>query len=237
MKQLMIFLSIFTLAIAAPIPTATNVQIRDVSEKSAVVDSADLIPGMSGIVIHTYDDKHSAIVATAIVTSSNTERSDLKLLKFEGLRQPRLPDIKTRPANGDTAVLGYLYDRILPIAPNQESFEKAKNTLADLTLIHPDIFATQLAQEKNPRPTKRSIQKFCQKMHLGLVMIMLKDGSDFIDCISWKKIARTKMKAVNPKKFKQPFYHRFESIPGGFFDWSDYKIYNYDRYYKKLEKK
>ncbi len=237
MKQLLILLSILAFTLAAPVPATVHGTIHDVTAKRATSDLADLVPGMSGIVVHAYDDTHRAIVASAVVVSSSADGSQLKLSTFKGLRQPRLPEIKTKPADGDTVILGYLYDRVLPIVPNQASFEKAKNALNDLTLIHPDLFAARLAEEKNPRPTKSSIQKMCRQMHLGLVLFMFDNGSDFIDCTSWKRVAHTDLKADNPKKFKQPFYHRFDSIPGGFFDWSDYTIHDYDAYYRKLEKK
>lgn len=216
-------------------PRTVTAPLENLHENEATVAAGNIPVGVSGIVIHAYDQTHKAIVASVVVTQGGEAYTKLKLLPYRGLVQPNLPTIKTKPQNGDTVILGYLYDRVLPIVPNQESFEKAKESFPKLRLIHPDLFAAELAKDKSPLPYRDHFAKMCEKMHLGLVMFMFKDGTDFIDCVSWVKVGSSDVTSIDAEHFKQPFFNRFEEIPSAFYDWSEYKIEDFDRFYRKLE--
>jgi len=218
-------------------PQTVTAVLHDVQKNRAVIDLSHLPIGTSGIVIHRYDEKHRAIVASAVTVTSDKNSTTIELLPYRGLEHPKLPTIKTQPQHGDRVILGYLYDRILPIVPNKASFEKAREAFPNRTLIHPDLFAVELANEKQPLPQKRHFQRMCEKMHLGLVLFMFQDGSDFIDCVSWKKVGHVDLQSVDGEHFKSPFFHRFTSIPSSPFDWNDYTMNSFDQYYKRLEKK
>jgi hypothetical protein len=218
-------------------PKTVTTTLYEIQKNHATIQGVHLPVGTSGIVIHRYDEKHRAIVASAVTVMSNENGTTIELLPYRGLMHSKLPTIKTEPQNGDTVILGYLYDRILPIVPNKASFEKAKEAFTNLTLIHPDLFAVELAKEKQPLPQKRHFQRMCEKMHLGLVLFMFQDGSDFIDCVSWKKVGHVDLKSVDGEHFKSPFFHRFNAIPSAPFDWSNHTMNQFDQYYKKLEKK
>ncbi|BDY12661.1 plasminogen-binding N-terminal domain-containing protein [Hydrogenimonas cancrithermarum] len=238
MIRLFLSFLLFVLTLgAAEGPRSVTATLQNVDKEYATIDIGNLPIGASGIVIHRYNDSHRAIVASAAITASDASGTKIHLLPYHGLVQPKLPTIKTKPQNGDTVILGYLYDRVLPIVPNQKSLEKAKAEFPHLTLVHPDLFAAELSKVKEPLPRKRHFRRMCEKMHLGLVMFMFQDGTDFIDCISWKKVGHADVASVDEKEFKAPFFHRFESIPSAFFDWSDYTMNDFDRYYKKVEKK
>ena len=221
---------------SAEAPKTRTGALTAVNGQTAVCDIGDVPAGVSGIVIHRYDDRHAAIVASVIVQSADAKSATLRLLPYEGLRQPNLPTIKTKPQVGDKVILGYLYDRVLPIVPNQVSFEKAKKSFPRLSLIHPDIVAAELAKEKSPLPDRAVLSRTCEKFSLGIIMIMFKDGTDFLDCISWKKLASSPVTSENPDHFKQPFFHRFDTIPTAIYDWGDYTLKTFDDYYRKLEK-
>jgi hypothetical protein len=216
-------------------PQTVETEIASLNADEAVVPVGDIPEGVSGIVIHRYNEEHSAIVSAAVVTRSGAEETRLALKPWRGLVQPNLPTVKTRPQKGDKVILGYLYDRVLPIVPNQKSYEFAKEQFTSLHFLHPDLFAAELSKAKNPLPTKEDVQLTCEKFHLGIVMFMFKDHSDFIDCVSWKRVARSPEGAIDPNAFKQPFYNRFERIHTAFYDWGDHNITDFDRYYQKLE--
>jgi hypothetical protein len=234
-RYFLAFFALVSLLTAGAEPKTVAAKLTAVGEKSATVDSGPIPVGVSGIVVHYYDQTHAAIVSSAIVTESGEGQTTLELVKYNGLHQPNLPDVKTKPAVGDIAILGYLYDRVLPIVPNQQSLEHAHDSFPKLHIIHPDLVAAELAKEKSPLPDREILQKTCDKFNLGIVMIMFGDGTDFLDCISWKKVAHSDVAALDPKEFKQPFFHRFEEIPSAFYDWGDYKIHDFDRYYRRLE--
>ena len=228
---------LFSAAWSAEAPKTRTGALTAVDGKTAACDIGDVPAGVSGIVIHRYDDRHAAIVASVIVQNADAQSATLRLLPYEGLKQPNLPTVKTKPRVGDKVILGYLYDRVLPIVPNQISFEKAKKSFPQLSLIHPDIVAAELAKEKSPLPARQLLQHTCEKFDLGLVMIMFADRTDFLDCISWARLKTSSLKAEDPDRFKQPFFHRFDALPTAFYDWSKYKMESFDKFYARLEKK
>jgi hypothetical protein len=232
----MILLTFTALLFAAAEPRSVTTTISAIEGDAATVPVGDIPTGVSGIVLHHYDQTHAAIVASVSVIASDHGSTRLKLLPFKGLAHPKLPDIKTKPQKGDTVILGYLYDRVLPIVPNQLSLEHARESFPRLHIIHPDLVAAELAKEKSPMPSKEILQKSCEKFNLGIVMIMFSDGTDFLDCISWVQVGHADVTAVEPEKFKQPFFNRFGEIPTAFYDWGEYHIENFDRYYRKLER-
>ncbi len=219
---------------AAGLPSSSSASLLEAGKGKGVVDIGNLPKGMSGIVIRRFDKSHEAIIALATVSESGTDRSKVEFSPFKALSHPKLPTLKAEPKKGDRVILGYLYDRILPIVPNARSLKRAKESFSHITLIHPDLFAVELASERDALPHRNNFQKFCSKLNLGLVMFMFKDGSDFIDCVSWKKVAHTDTTAAEGE-LTPPFYNRFGEIEPPFYDFSDYKLKNFDRYYKKVE--
>ncbi|WP_457595571.1 plasminogen-binding N-terminal domain-containing protein [Hydrogenimonas sp.] len=230
----LLIVSYSTLLLSAPVPKQVTTTLQEVTKGGGIVPEGGLPEGMSGIVIRTFDENHEAIVATAVVTKSDADRSEVALKPFTALFQPRLPTIKAQPRNGDRVVLGYLYDRLLPIVPNARSFEKAKKSLKGFTLAHPDLFAVELASERDALPHRNNFQKICTKLHLGLVMFMFKDRSDFIDCNSWKRVAQSDLGAAEGE-LVAPFYNRFGPIEAPFYDFSNYELTDFDGYYGKVE--
>jgi len=218
---------------AANFPQPVTAIVNHIENNKATISQGNLIPGMSGIVVHKYDETHEAIVATAKVQSSNKSQSTLLLSKFEGIINTKLPNIKTKPQKGDRVILGYLYKRVLPIVPNQATFEKIKMSFPDIMFIHPDIFAAELSKEKEPLPKVENFRNVCKKMSIGAVLFVFKDGSDLIDCNSWQKIYHSNIKSDKEKTVK-PFYNRIGEISTPFYDWSDHTLGNFDTYYKSV---
>ncbi len=237
MIRIPFFLLASLIALYAAEPRSVTGTLTSATTTSGTVDIGSVPIGVSGIVVHAYDRSHRAIVATAIVQGSEGGRTTVELRPYRGLRQPNLPDVKTPPQKGDTVVLGYLYDRVLPIVPNQKSFDLAHRSFPKLHIVHPDLIAAELAKAKTPIPDREILQKSCDKFNLGLVMIMLADGTDFLDCQSWTKVGHSDIAAVDVTHFKQPFFNRFEEIPSPFYDWSDHTIADYDNFYRKLEQR
>ena len=236
--MLRIFLSLFisfsSILSAAVVPSQTVTTLQQVSKGGGIVEAGNLPEGISGIVIRRFDEKHEAVIATAVVKNSTEERSEVELQPFRLLPQHKLPAVKAEPKSGDKVILGYLYDRVLPIVPNSRSFQKAKESFSGLTLVHPDLFAVELASDRDALPHRNNFQKMCKKQHIGLVMFMFKDGTDFIDCISWKRVAKSDVTAVSDE-LTAPFYNRFGEIEPPFYDFSSYELKDFDKFYKKVE--
>ena len=219
---------------ASNFPKPVAATIDSVEGSKATISKGDLTLGMSGIVIHKYDETHKAIVATAQVQSSSKLQTTLLLSKFDSLQNEKLPNIKTKPQKGDSVLLGELYNRVLPIVPNQETLQRVKEELTNFMIVHPDIFATELSKDKRPLPKVEDFQNMCRKMNIGLVMFVFKDESSFIDCNSWVKVFHKNLGYAKGKTV-EPFYNRIGKIAEPIFDWSNYKLGNFDEYYKRLE--
>ncbi len=231
---LSLFISFSSILSATVVPSQTVTTLQEVSKSGGIVPAGNLPEGISGIVIRRFDEKHEAVIATAVVKKSTDERSEVELQPFRLLPQHKLPAVKAKPESGDRVILGYLYDRVLPIVPNSRSFQKAKESFSGLTLIHPDLFAVELASDRDALPHRNNFQKMCRKQHIGLVMFMFKDGTDFIDCISWKRVAKSDVTAVSDE-LTAPFYNRFGEIEPPFYDFSSYELKDFDKFYKKVE--
>ncbi|WP_457593301.1 plasminogen-binding N-terminal domain-containing protein [Hydrogenimonas sp.] len=236
LRLFLVFLTFFAATLfAGTLPSQTAATLLETTGKEGVVNIGNLPKGMSGIVIHSFDDNHEAIVALATVTESEAGRSKVRFSPFTALSNPKLPTLKAEPQSGDRVILGYLYDRVLPIVPNGRSLKKAKESFGDLDFVHPDLFAVELASERDALPHRNNFQKICTKLHLGLVMFMFKEGTDFIDCVSWEKVAQSETGAAEGE-LTPPFYNRFGEIEPPFYDFSDYKLKNFDKFYKQVEK-
>jgi hypothetical protein len=225
-----------TLIFASDFPQPVTTTLDRVDGNRATILKGDLTLGISGVVIHKYDETHKAIVATAQVIESNSSQSTLLLSNFNAIENTSLPNIKTVPQKGDTLFLGQLYNRVLPIVPNQATFQKVKDSFPKFMIVHPDIFAVELSKEREPLPKVEDFQNLCKNMNIGLIMFVFKDSSDFIDCYSWKRVYHTDFSYIEGEVV-EPFYNRVGEIPKPIFDWSSYKLGDFDAYYHNLEKR
>ena len=209
---------------------ATTSQILSTDGKSAKIESVTLPVGTSGIVVHSYDEAHRTIVARAILVAPDTIRFEL----FDALAQDALPKPLTKPQKGDKVILGYLYERALIIAPNLKTYQSIA-ALAKEKLLHPDLFAAELAKRAHKMPDRKDFKDFCNRYALAKLYIAQKSGTDVVDCYSFKKVGSLDVSASG-KETKLPFYNRFRRIPGSLFDFFGSDEENYFDYYKKLER-
>ena len=204
-------------------------QIQKVQKDSAIIDHSDLPIGSSGIVVHHFDADHSTIVARAILVAPNK----IRFATFKALAQPNLPKPKLLPQVGDEVIMGYLYDRALIIAPNYQTYTQLANVLG-LELLHPDLFAAELAKAKHPAPSKEDFENFCDKFAVGKVVIALQNEAKVVDCYSFATLQTLPLTSES-NETKLPFYTRINKISGSLFSFfgSD-EITDYFTYYQRL---
>jgi hypothetical protein len=205
--------------------------------KKVVIEDRNIPVGSSGIVLHAFDDTHKTIVAEAIVTQKKENKITIKFRKFKRLRQTALPEYKISPQKGDTLILNYLYNRILPVTANEKTFKTfTKKYQSTFEIIHPDIFASQLYFEHQPQPTKEDFQNACQQNDTSLLYFTIEKSGYFVDCNSFKVLYKEPLtSAIENKNAHKPFYHRLPEIKnrlGGIL--SSESIGDYNLYYKKL---
>ena len=178
------------------------------------------VNGMSGVVIHNYGNDLKAITGYIAQVSSD---GSSKLITKEIIHHEKLPTIKTQIFSGDKVIGGYLYDNVLLLAPDADTYARVKKE-AHKKWIHPDLFALFLSQEGDAFPTKENLAKFAKEYQVGLIYIIKRDTAVLFDPISGQTVSRKNIKNT-PQKAQFPFFMRFDEIKTGWFSKSDHSDY------------
>jgi len=203
-------------------PQTVHTSVKSVNGNTVTLSQKFPVDGMSGIVIHNYGNDLTAITTRLTQTSSDGSAS---LVNANILHHENLPTIKTAVSPKDKVIGGYLYDNVLLLAPDADTYAKIISQHKK-TWIHPDLFALYLSVEGEERPTKENLSNFATKYQVGLVYIVRKDSAILLDPISGKVVSQKSM-ANLPKEGTFPFYMRFQQIDSGWFG-SDVKGNYYD---------
>lgn len=206
-------------------PQTVHTSIKSVKGNTVTLNSKFPVDGMSGIVIHNYANDLTAITSRLSQTSADGSAS---LLNSDILQHDELPTIKTAVAPGDEVIGGYMYNNVLLLAPDANTYAKI-TSLHDKKWIHPDLFALYLSVEGEEEPTKENLAQFAKKYQVGLIYIVQKSAAVLLDPVSGKIIAKQSMSDL-PKEGQFPFYMRFEALDTGWFG-SDAK----GNYYHTME--
>ena len=206
--------------IAGFFPSTVHTSITSVSGKSVSLKSSLPVTGMSGVVIHNYGNNLQAITRTLMQTSPKKA----KLLANDTIIHDELPTIKTVVKAGDKVIGGYLYNNVLILAPDANSYAKVASS-TNKKWIHPDLYALFLSQEGEENPSKENLAVFAKKYQVGLIYIIKKNSAVLLDPISGQIVG---MKGVSgmPSKAQYPFYMRFDEIRTGWFSKGS-KVGNY----------
>jgi len=168
--------------------------------------------GMSGIVVHRYGSTAEAITGYIKQTGSDGTAT---LVTKEIIHHEALPTIRTDIAKGDKVIGGYLYNTLLLLAPDADTYAKITKSTAK-TWIHPDLYATFLAQIGETYPTKENLARFAKQYQVGLVYIVKRQSAVLFDPISQERVAQ-KTVSYTPKKADTPFFMRLDPLEGGWF--------------------
>jgi hypothetical protein len=234
---LFLFLSITFLfgAYDKPLFEEYETTLTTVDKTRAVIDDSPLIvPGSSGIVLHTFENQESMIIARVTVISKKDGKAVLEIIPFDSLTQNNFPKMSIEPKSGNTVILNYLYGRSLIVTPNYESFKKITDFFIDIEWIHPDITAAFLAKRYIPNPDRKRFREMCSINMTGLIAFNMGNMGYFVDCISFKVLKAFKM-PVESEKTVLPFYSRIsEHIGTSPISLGTREIINYGKYYRHL---
>jgi len=226
-KFLLIVLSTFVL-MANNLPQRIKTTIKSINSNQVIL--ANSIPkGRSGIVIHSYGNGLFAITHTAISQGANRAT----IGSYNMLKHKNLPTIKTDVKEGDQVIFGNLYDNILLIAPNEQSYSSITKSIKKVW-IHPDLYASFLIINDEDKISKKNLKKFAIETQVGLVAIVAKDGLRIFDPISGNYLRKISINTPTNSKAQSPFYARFEQISTDIFSENDKK--EFPPYYKGIEK-
>ena len=141
------YIFIIFITISELLGSTITAPILDINATIAKIKAQKVNVGMSGFIFHKVAQNHGSILKNAVVThyDTSTQIATLKLSKYDGLTNTALPSGKWKVQKDDLCILAFGYSRALLIAQTEDIYYKiAKHT--NFELIHPDIFATFLAQ-------------------------------------------------------------------------------------------
>jgi len=207
-----ILVSIISLPLFADIfPATIESTIVNIENNKLQLSSPFPADGMSGIVIHTYDQGLRAATTYIMQTSSNGKS---KMLNKPFMESSNLPNIATKVAPGDRVIGGYLYDNVLLIAPDEATYQNITSKYHK-KWIHPDLYATFISEKRDGEITKENLASFARAYQVGLVAIVKKDTLAIYDPVSEKIIAQETLQT--PSAAQYPFFTRFQKIKSGWF--------------------
>jgi hypothetical protein len=192
-------------------PSTVNTSVANISGQNITMNSSFPVTGMSGIIIHNYGNNVKAITSRVIQTSPG----HAKLAGNDVITHDSLPTINTSVARGDKIIGGYLYNTVLLLAPDANTYAKVTSA-SNKIWIHPDLYALYLSQEGEGTPNRENLANFAKKYHVGLVYIIKKGSAVLLDPISGKYVGK-KGVSGNPAKAQFPFFMRFDKIDSGWF--------------------
>ncbi|WP_457607000.1 plasminogen-binding N-terminal domain-containing protein [Nitratifractor sp.] len=169
------------------------------------------VNGMSGVVMHSFGKGLQAI--TGILVQQAPGQATVR--KGDLLDHKGLPTPKSVAAPGDKVIGGYLYNNVLVLAPNAETYRKITRS-GGRFWIHPDLYAAYLAREGDSTPSASNLAGFAREAQVGLVYIVQRGRAILFDPISGRVVGKKAFQPVGSEA-KYPFYTRFSKISGGLF--------------------
>lgn len=197
-------------------PQTVHTSVKAVKGNTITLKSKFPVNGMSGVIIHNYGSGLSAITSRMSQISSNGEAS---LINANIIDHDSLPTINTAVAAGDKVIGGYLYNNVLVLAPDANTYAKIVSS-SNKRWIHPDLFAVYLSVLGDDRPNKENLAHFAKKFQIGLVYIVRRNTAVLFDPISGQIVGQKSMSGL-PKEGNAPFFMRFKELDSGWFGSSE----------------
>ena len=238
LKRTLLFISIFAVSASAQVISNIQTTIDDITSNSAKAISKEAKIGMSGVIIHTFENEQSAIISKATVTSKKSSGEiTITLEPYIPIAQRSLPYGQKSAVVGDKLILGYGYHRAMIISNNSENFQKIKH-LKNNEWVHPDLFASELSRTAQGTPTKDSFNMFCQVHTIGLVYFQIDNTLHTVDCNNFNIIDSENFSSNSQENMK-PFYNRIGEVHTSWLGWLNLgssQITNYTNHYNSLLK-
>jgi len=227
MKRI-IFILLSTIFLTADgLPTAIETTIDSIQGKGATL-SKTVPKGRSGIVVHSYGNGLFAITHTAVSLGGGKAT----LGKYRALRHDSLPTVQTPPQGGDRVIFGNLYDNVLLIAPDEQSYTQVTKSMPTRVWIHPDIYAYYLIRNEEERISLKNLRGFALENQVGLVALIARDGIRVLDPISGVYLRKLPLN-IQISQAQSPFYARFDQIETNLFSQADKR--EFPAYYKGVD--
>ncbi|WP_456480238.1 plasminogen-binding N-terminal domain-containing protein [Nautilia sp.] len=185
------------LVLAAVLLSGYEVKVKNVNGNTVNLDGY-VKKGVSGVVMCPYEGKE--IICARAVSLGNSA----KLYVYDDLKNNAFALPLVHVKKGDRIIFEKDYDRVLIIAPNQETYLKTREKYKNFTVVNPDVFAVFLKEV----PTKKDFVNFAKKLNIGRIVFVLDKiyETDAFSFYAVKKYGR------NGVKYKGVFFTTYPKL-------------------------
>ncbi len=212
MRKIALFALLSLPLFAGFFPSSVHTSIKSAEGTAIMLQKPFPTNGMSGVIVHSYGNGLTAITSRIKQISS---KGATALVDADIVHHDELPTINTAVSKGDKVIGGYLYNNVLLIAPDADTYAKIVKS-HNKKWIHPDLFALYLSVEGEEKVTKENLSHFAKKYQIGLVYIVRKDAAVLMDPISGQIVSKKSISNL-PAQGQFPFYMRFKKLESGWF--------------------
>ncbi len=182
-RLLTIFLIVTNIIFALNIPQTTYTTITQVSGDRVFLQSPMGINGQSGVIVRNVGGRDYILAYIKQISSNSAV-----IIDKDPIDGNPLANIKPIAKVGDRVIGGFLYSKVMILAPNRDDFNTLQNSLG-INSINPDYF---LAYLKGSSPSSSDYKKFAKLMGIGLFLIAKNGIVTLYDPISGEVIAKDK---------------------------------------------
>jgi len=184
------------------IPSKTYTTVTSVNGDTITMANSFAINGMSGLVL-----RHLSTGDYALVYVKQTAQNKAEIIDKDPLGGKSLANIKPVPKVGDRVIGGFLYNKVMVLAPNRDTYINIQNRFG-IKSINPDLFMSFLATKGSTTPSSREYKEFAKLTNVGLFIIFKNGFITLYDPISQSEIGKVMMDISNYSAVK-PFYNTF----------------------------
>ena len=205
MLKVVVFLSFLALNLMAGfIPSKTYATVTGVNGDTITLSNPFAINGMSGYLLRRLNSgKEYALLVVKQVSPNRAVVIDKDPLNGKGLA-----NIRPIPKVGDRVVGGFLYDKVMVLAPNRDTFINIQNRFG-IRSINPDIFMSFLLSKGSSYPSSSDYKEFAKLSGVGLFVIFKNGFVTLYDPLSEVELKKVMMDISNYQAM-QPFYNTFK---------------------------
>lgn len=187
-------------------------RLQNVNGENATINIGNLRVGQSAVIQHNFENGKRMLVSNAYVTASNSNSSQLKLMPFLDLKQNALPTSNRKAIDGDIAIVNYMYDSSLIVAPSRDAFIATREKYKDNNFLHSDLFASRLKTDGEPLPSKETIQDYAISQNLGTIFFVIDSTIYVVDTKTFAILQKDNISYNFVEDKQMPFYTRVEKI-------------------------
>ena len=202
-KVILIFVTLLSTLFANFIPPKTYTSVTSVNGDTITMSNSFAKNGMSGLVLRQING-----VNYALVYVKQTGQNRAVIIDKDPLGGKNLANIKPQIKVGDRVIGGFLYDKVMVLAPNKDTFVNIQNRFG-IKSINPDLFMSFLANKGSNNPSKSDYKEFAKLTHVGLFVIFKNGFITLYDPISDSEISRVMMD-ISTYNIVKPFYNTFK---------------------------